>query len=70
MSLESFFNKLRYGSYKNSSRAALYEKMADIYRVPAQHIYEIAHGKRVRSPQDGNIFDDLMTKGIIKNKFL
>ncbi|MBR2770723.1 MAG: hypothetical protein IKD78_01690 [Bacteroidales bacterium] len=61
----SFLLKLRYGSYRNSQRASLYEEMASAYKVSPQHIYEIAHGKKVRSAEDARIHDDLISKGII-----
>jgi hypothetical protein len=39
--------------------------MASAYKVSPQHIYEIAHGKKVRSAEDARIHDDLISKGII-----
>ena len=65
MSLSSFFARLKYGSYIDSQRASEYEKIAEIFRVSPQHIYEIAHGKKVRSVEDSNIFEELMIRGII-----
>lgn len=60
MSISSFLLKLKYGSYKNSNRASVYEKLAENYRVSPQHIYEIAHGKKPRSHEDHRIFNELM----------
>lgn len=68
MSIASFFSKLRYGSYKNSSRAWVYEKMAKDYRISPQQVYEIAHGKKPRTHDDQLVLDDLLSKGIIINK--
>lgn len=70
MSISSFLNKLKYGSYKDSSKASVYEKIAKSYNVSPQHVYEIAHGKRVRSVEDNNIFQELLSMGIIVNRFV
>ena len=68
MTLATFLSKLRYGSYNNSSKASVYEKIANNYRVSPQHVYEIAHGKKLKSQDDQYIFEELLTKGIIRNK--
>ena len=68
MSISSFFRKLKYGAYENSPRYRLYEELADIFRVPAQHIYEIAHGKKPMNPIDMDIMNELMARGVIVNK--
>jgi hypothetical protein len=68
MSIISFFSKLRYGSYKNSSRAWVYEKIAKEHRMPPQQVYAIAHGKRPKTHEDQLVLDDLVTKGIIITK--
>ncbi len=68
MSIASFFSKLRYGSYKNSSRAWVYERFAKEYRLSPQHVYELAHGKKPLTHDDQLVLDDLLTKGIIINK--
>ena len=68
MSLSSFLRKLRYGSYKNSPRASVYKELAQIYEVLPQHVYEIAHGKKMKTRKDQSIFEELLSKGIIVNK--
>ena len=68
MSLLSLLLKLRYGSYENSKRASAYEKVADVFRVSPQHVYEIAHGKKVWSREDNDIFQELIAMGIIVYK--
>lgn len=68
MSFISFLNKLRYGSYKNSSRAWVYEKIAKEHRLEPQQVYEVAHGKKPRSHEDQLVLDELLSKGIIINK--
>lgn len=68
MSIKSFFSKLRYGSYENSRRAGVYEKIAYEHRLPPQQVYEIAHGKKPRTQEDQLLLDDLLSKGIIVNK--
>ena len=68
MSFSSFFLKLKYGSYEKSNKASEYEKVADIFNVSPQHVYEIAHGKRALSKEDINIFQELITMGIIVYK--
>jgi len=70
MSISSFLNKLKYGSYTNSSKASVYEKIAKSYNVSPQHVYEIAHGKRVHSVLDNDIFQELVSMGIIVNRFV
>jgi len=70
MSLSSFFDKLRYGSYRKSSKASVYEKIAEDFKVSPQHVYEIAHGKRIQDKKDRTIFDKLCTMGIIVNFFI
>jgi len=62
MSLSSFFSKHKYGSYKNTTRAALYEDIAVNFGVTPQHVYELNHGKRVRSWVDGAIRDELKAR--------
>ena len=66
MSLSTFFSQLRYGSYKHSSKAAIYEKIARAYFVLPQYVYSIAHGKKVKTRDDRCIFEELRTMGIIK----
>lgn len=68
MSLLSFIEKLKYGSYKNSSKPSVYEEIASFYNVSAQHVYEIAHGRKPHSTVDKDIFHELLSKGIIVNK--
>lgn len=70
MSLSSFFRKLKYGSYENSSKASVYEGIAKSYNVSPQHVYEIAHGKKVHSDVDNDIFQELLSIGIIVNRFV
>lgn len=62
MSLFSFIYKLKYGSYKESTRATLYEEIAASFNVTPQHVYELNHGKRVRSWVDGAIRDELKAR--------
>jgi len=70
MSLSSFFHKLRYGSYEDSSKASVYERIAKDFHVTPQHVYEIAHGKKTVDRHDRSIFDELVSIGIIVNTFL
>lgn len=70
MTITSFLNKLKYGSYKKSSKPSVYEKIGDIYKVSPQHVYEIAHGKKVHSVVDNNIFQELLATGVIVNRFV
>ncbi len=70
MSLISFLCKLRYGSYQQSSIASIYEKIASDYKVSPQHVYEIAHGKKPQTREDQSIFEELLTMGIIVNRFV
>ena len=68
MSICSFFSKLKYGSYKNSSRPAFYEEVADQFDVSPQHVYELQHGKTRRSWLDGVISDELRARASDKTK--
>lgn len=67
MKLLRFFKKRkRYQSYKMSERASVYEKIADELNNDAQHVYEIAHGKEVKSFDDLVICNRLSLYGIVK----
>lgn len=70
MSLSSFLSKLHYGSYRKSSKALAYEEIADEFRVSPQHVYEIAHGKRIHIMEDRKIFNELVVRGFIVCKFI
>lgn len=70
MTITSFLGKLKYGSYKHSKKASAYEEIAKYYRVAPQHVYEIAHGKKVKTYDDNLVFEDLVAKGIIVTKFV
>lgn len=70
MTLSSFWSKLRYGSYQDSSRPSVYEEIADTFKISPQHVYEIAHGKRAQDKHDRLIFDELVARGIIVNTFV
>lgn len=68
MSISSYLLQLKYGSYEESQKASVYEALADTFKVSPQHIYEIAHGKKPRTPEDFNIFRELVVMGIIVYK--
>ena len=70
MSLSSFLRKLRYGSYSGSSKASVYEQIARSKNVLPQHVYEIAHGKKPQTREDQSLFEELLSKGIIVNKYV
>ncbi len=70
MTLSSFLSKLRYGSYQDSSRPSVYEEIADTFKVSPQHVYEIAHGKKPQTREDQSIFEELLSMGIIVNRFV
>lgn len=63
--MNSFFARIRYGSYKKSKHVELYENLAKEYEVTPQHVYEIAHGKSKHGSVDDKIFLDLVRRGII-----
>lgn len=65
MSLSSYFLKLKYGSYKDSKRASVYEEIASTFGVSPQHVFEIAHGKKIQSAEDNDIYYKLVDNGII-----
>lgn len=66
MSISSFLLKLRYGSYKNSSRAASYEEIAAQFHVSPQHVYALNHGKTVRTRVDADICDEFLVRAFRK----
>ena len=68
MSISSFFSKMKYGSYKESKRASVYEEIAKRCNASPQHVYEIAHGKSAKSPNDNYIYQVLKEKGIISRR--
>lgn len=70
MSISSYLLQLKYGSYEESQKASVYEALADTFKVSPQHIYEIAHGKKPRTPEDFNIFRELVVMGIIVYKWI
>ena len=63
--MNSLLARIKYGSYKKSKRAKLYEELAKKYNVRPQHVYEIAHGKHKESNTDDKIFNDLLQRGIV-----
>ena len=63
--LIKYFRRLKFGSYTDSKRAHLYEKIAQDRGTTAQHVYEIAHGKPVNTSEDQIIHDILLELGII-----
>ena len=66
--MNSFFARIRFGSYKKSNHVKLYEDLAEEYKVTPQHVYEIAHGKRKQGSVDEKIFLNLVKRGIISFK--
>lgn len=64
----SFYYRLKYGSYKQSHRSAFYEEIAKQFGVSPQHVYELRHGKKVRSSLDGFICDELLARAFNKGK--
>ena len=66
MSFLSFYYRLKYGSYKRSHRSAFYEEIAKQFGVSPQHVYELQHGKKVRSWLDGFICDELQARAFNK----
>ena len=62
MSVFSIFSRLKYGSYKDSHRPALYEEVAEKFHVSPQHVYELQQGKKVSKWVDGAIRDELRAR--------
>lgn len=52
--------------YRHSSHATHYEQIARSLNTVAQHVYEIAHGKRLRGYDDFVIQDRLFRAGILR----
>ncbi len=66
MGLFRFFKKRRvYKDYKHSSHVAIYERIAKELNATAQHVYEIAHGKRILCHDDYVILCHLEENKII-----
>lgn len=63
--MKSLLTRIKYGSYKKSKRAKLYEELAKKYNVRPQHVYAIAHGKHKENDTDDSIFNDLLKRGIV-----
>ena len=60
-----FKKRQKYGDYKTSENADKYEKIASELDSTPQHVYEIAHGKPLRSYDDYVIYDRLCHYGIV-----
>ena len=70
MNILKFFSKKKeseaYPHYSTSSHATTYEEIAKRLGATAQHIYEIAHGKGVKTYDDRVILDELVKAKILK----
>ena len=51
--------------YSSSKHSGVYEKIAHELNSSAQHVYEIAHGKKIENYDDFVILDRLLKYGII-----
>jgi len=69
MNILQIFKKARtYGDYRQSRYASVYLCIAKDLRTEAQHVYEIAHGKSVKSFDDYVILDRLCQDKIIHRR--
>lgn len=67
MDFKSIFRKKKktYADYTTSDHAAVYEKIANNLNTSPQHVYEIAHGKGVKTYDDRVIWSELIMENII-----
>lgn len=66
LKLSAYLRRLKYGSYTRSKKAHLYEQIAQDKGTTAQAVYEIAHGKPVKSSEEKAIHDILLKMGIVR----
>lgn len=66
--ISKLFTRTTYGDYRRSQHVDLYEKIARKHNCSPQHVYEIAHGRRVREFDDRLIREALVTEGIMQPK--
>lgn len=64
--LSALFRHKSYGDYRNSMHKDVYEQIAGEYNCSPQHVYEIAHGKRVKGFDDRLVREALVTAGILQ----
>ena len=68
--LKKLFTRTTYGDYRKSRHRKIYEQIAERHNCEAQHVYEIAHGKRVREFDDRLVREALVVEGILQPKVL
>lgn len=66
MRLLKFRKSKEYQNYKLSKHSDIYESIASELSSNAQHVYEIAHGKKINSYDDFVILDRLKRCEILK----
>ena len=63
--ITDFFRRKTFGDYRNSVHRADYEQIAQMHNCSPQHVYEIAHGKRVKEFDDRLVREALVMAGIL-----
>ena len=63
----AFFRSLKYGSYTRSKKARVYEQIARDKGTTAQTVYEIAHGRKVKTDAQRDIREILINIGIMQH---
>lgn len=62
------FRHRSYGDYRISHHRADYEQIAQKHNCSPQHVYEIAHGKRVKGFDDRLVREALVMAGIVQQR--
>ena len=67
MKLIKFFKKGKeYQDYSSSEHSEIYEKIARELNSNAQHVYELAHGRKLECYDDYVILSSLLRHGILR----
>ena len=66
--ITNLFRRTAYGDYRKSQHKDEYERIAKRHNCNPQHVYEIAHGKRVTGFDDRLVREALVTVGILQQK--
>jgi hypothetical protein len=67
--ITNLFKRPSYGDYQESQHREVYERIAQTHNCSPQHVYEIAHGKRVREFDDRLVREALVNEGILQPRF-
>ncbi len=68
MKFSTLFKRNSFGDYRKSQHKEMYEQIAEKHNCAPQHVYEIAHGKKIRGFDDRLLREALVNAGIMQLK--